>query len=115
MFGDSRRIPGGCLEAYRETLKIPGTMSHVLSIVHPWFQDMEKLRTRLTDVKSKPILLIWGDKDRVVSLESAKRMERELGAQLVVIPGGGHLVFEEFAEKVNAVMTEWLYGVRQRC
>ncbi|HKO20028.1 MAG TPA: alpha/beta fold hydrolase [Acidobacteriaceae bacterium] len=108
MFGDRARIPEGCLDPYREALRVPGTMRHVRGIVRTWFADMEKLRIMLPQVAKTPTLLLWGDKDRAVSLESGRRLERELGAELVVFPGGGHLIFEEFADEVNRVMVEWL-------
>jgi pimeloyl-ACP methyl ester carboxylesterase len=108
MFGDLARIPEGCLDPYREALQVPGTIAHLRSIVRSWFADMEQLREMLPQVAKTPALLVWGDRDRVVSLESARRLERELGAELVVLPGGGHLVFEEFADDVNRLMVDWL-------
>lgn len=108
MFGDKRRIPEGCLEPYREALRAPGAMPQVMSIVRCWFAEMEKLRSVLPRLTTTPVLLIWGDRDRVVSLESGRRLQRELGAELAVMPGGGHLVFEEFADEVNRLMVEWL-------
>ena len=104
MFGDKARIPEETLEVYREALRVPGTMRHLTAIVRGWFGDMEKLRGMLPRIAKTPTLLVWGDKDRVVSLESGRRLERELGAELVVLPGGGHLVFEEFPEEVNRVI-----------
>jgi pimeloyl-ACP methyl ester carboxylesterase len=108
MFGDRARIPAGCLEPYRNALRVPGTMSHVLAIVRCWFAEMEKLDRMLPRIVGTPILLLWGDRDRVVSLESGRQLEQELGAKLVVFRGGGHLVFEEFAEEVNRLMIDWL-------
>jgi pimeloyl-ACP methyl ester carboxylesterase len=108
MFGDQARIPKGCLDPYREALRVPGTIPHLRAIVRSWFEEMEKLRGMLPRVATTPSLLVWGDRDRVVSLESARRLERELWAELVVFEGGGHLVFEEFADEVNPLMVEWL-------
>jgi len=59
-------------------------------------------------VAKTPTLLLWGDKDCAVSVESGRRLKQELGAELVVFPGGGHLVYEEFADEVNRVMVDWL-------
>ena len=108
MFGDARRMPEGSLDAYREALRVPGTMPHVLAMVRCWFADMEKLRQMLPSVATTPTLLVWGDRDRVVSIESGRRLERELAAKLVVFPGAGHLVFEEFADEANQLMSDWL-------
>lgn len=108
MYGDSSRIPNGALDPYREALRVPGTIPHLLKIVHGWFADMNRLREMLPRVKGTPTLLIWGDRDRVVSVESGRRLEKELGAKLVVLEGGGHLAFEEFAEVANRLVVEWL-------
>jgi pimeloyl-ACP methyl ester carboxylesterase len=108
MFGDPARIPPGCVDIYREALRIPGTIPHVLAIVRSWFAEMDNLRSALPRLAATPTLLVWGDKDRVVSLASGRRLERELHAELVLFKGGGHLVFEEFADDVNRLMLEWL-------
>jgi len=108
MFGDPRRIPEGSLEPYRQALRVPGTITHVLAMVRDWVSEMEKLRCVLPLLARTPTLLVWGDRDRVVSLESGQRLERELGAELVVLRGAGHLVFEELPQQVNQLMIQWL-------
>ena len=108
MFGDRRRMGADTLKPYHDALLVPRTMEHVLAIVRGWFAEMKKLEAVLPEVAKTPTLLVWGDRDRVVSLKSASRLQREIRAELVVIPGGGHLVFEEFPQKVNRIMTEWL-------
>jgi len=112
MFGSAARVPPDCLDIYRNTLRVPGTIPHVLAIVRCWFAEMEKLRNALPRLASTPTLLVWGDKDRVVSLASGRRLEQELRAELVVFKGGGHLVFEEFAHESNRLMVEWLGRTR---
>jgi pimeloyl-ACP methyl ester carboxylesterase len=112
MYGDSSRMLEGSLDPYREALRVPGTIPHLLNIVHGWSADMNSLREILPKLKGTPALLIWGDRDRVVSVESGRRLEKELGAELVVFEGGGHLVFEEFAEDANRLIVEWLQRSR---
>jgi pimeloyl-ACP methyl ester carboxylesterase len=70
---------------------------------------MAKLRNALSRVKRIPTLLVWGDRDCTVSLSSAIKLKRKLrGAKLIVLPGGGHSVFEETPEVANRIMLEWL-------
>jgi alpha-beta hydrolase superfamily lysophospholipase len=70
---------------------------------------MAKLRTALHRVKRIPTLLVWGDRDCTVSLNSAIKLKRKLRAsELIVLPGGGHSVFEETPEESNRIMLEWL-------
>lgn len=59
---------------------------------------------------SHPTLLVWGDRDRQVSVESAPALAAALGAQLEVIPGGSHMLFEERAEEFNDRVLKFLLG-----
>jgi len=81
----------------------------VLQIVQRWFVDMGLLRSSLTGLAAKPTLLIWGDRDRAVGLSSARELQRTLPqSRLIVLPGVGHIPFEEMPELCNQAMREWL-------
>jgi 4,5:9,10-diseco-3-hydroxy-5,9,17-trioxoandrosta-1(10),2-diene-4-oate hydrolase len=109
MYGDPSRVSAGALEGYIEGLHIPGTMDHVLQIVQRWFVDMGLLRSVLERLVTKPMLLIWGDRDRAVGLNSAHELQRILPqSSLMVLPGVGHIAFEEMPEICNTAMREWL-------
>jgi pimeloyl-ACP methyl ester carboxylesterase len=72
---------------------------------------MRQLRSALADLAGKPTLLIWGDRDRAVNLSSAHRLRDTLtDSHLIVLPGAGHLAFEEMPELCNLVMRDWLVG-----
>ena len=109
MYGDPSRVPIGTLEGYTKGLHIPGTMDHVLQIVQRWFVDMGLLRSALPGLAAKPTLLIWGDRDRAVGLDSARELQRTLTqSSLLVLPGVGHIAFEEMPEVCNQAMRDWL-------
>jgi pimeloyl-ACP methyl ester carboxylesterase len=109
MYGDPSRVSVGALEGYIEGLHIPGTMDHVLQIVQRWFVDMGLLRSALEQLVAKPTLLIWGDRDRAVGLSSAQELQRMLPqSSLMVLPGVGHIAFEEMPEVCNEAMRDWL-------
>ncbi len=109
MYGDPSRVTAGSLEGYIEGLHIPGTMDHILQIVERWFVDMGLLRSVLPDLTAKPTLLIWGDRDRAVGLPSGRELQRPLPkASLLVIPGAGHIAFEEMPDICNRAMRDWL-------
>ncbi len=109
MYGDPSRVSLDALEGYTQGLHIPGTMDHVLQIVQRWFVDMGLLRSALTELVPKPILLIWGDRDRAVGLNSARELQRTLPqSRLLVLPGVGHIPFEEMPEVCNQAMRDWL-------
>jgi pimeloyl-ACP methyl ester carboxylesterase len=108
MYGDPGRVADGVLEGYLAGLHVPGTIDHVLQIVQRWSADMSHLRAMLTNL-SKPTLLIWGDRDRAVGLSSGRQLERLLPqSSFVVIPGAGHIAFQEMPEVCNQTMRDWL-------
>jgi 4,5:9,10-diseco-3-hydroxy-5,9,17-trioxoandrosta-1(10),2-diene-4-oate hydrolase len=109
MYGDPSRISEDALEGYTQGLHIPGTVDHVLQIVQRWFVDMGLLRSALSGLAAKPTLLIWGDRDRAVGLASARELQRTLPqSSLLVLPGVGHIPFEEMPEICNQAMRDWL-------
>ena len=84
-------------------------MEHVLQIVQRWFVDMGLLRSALTGLAAKPTLLIWGDRDRAVGLSFSARIATNASAiGLMVLPGVGHIAFEEMPEVCNQAMRDWL-------
>ena len=71
--------------------------------------DMALLKDLLSRVATKPTLLIWGDRDRAVGLSSAEKLQHMLTqSRLIVLPGVGHIPFEEMPEACNQAMREWL-------
>jgi 4,5:9,10-diseco-3-hydroxy-5,9,17-trioxoandrosta-1(10),2-diene-4-oate hydrolase len=109
MYGDPSRVTMEALEGYTAGLSTPGTVEHVLQIVRRWHLDMSLLRSALPRLESQPTLLVWGDRDRAVGLESGRRLQQVLTqSKLIVIPGAGHIPFEEMPDVCNQVMREWL-------
>jgi 4,5:9,10-diseco-3-hydroxy-5,9,17-trioxoandrosta-1(10),2-diene-4-oate hydrolase len=109
MYGDPSRVSPDALDGYTQGLHIPGTVDHVLQIVQRWFVDMGLLRSALGELVAKPTLLIWGDRDRAVGLSSARELQRTLPqSRLLVLPGVGHIPFEEMPDVCNQAMRDWL-------
>lgn len=107
------RVPADALDGYVDGLGVPGTIDHVLNIVRGWPSDMRKLAIVLSEIAEKPTLLIWGDRDRAVGLRSAERLQRVLRhSRLMLLPGVGHIPFEEMPEACNIAMGEWLRTYR---
>lgn len=109
MYGNPSRVAKDALDGYTAGLRVPGTIDHVLSIVQGWYNDMGQLREVLVNLAEMPTLLIWGDRDRTVGLQSAEKLQRTLRrSSLVVLPGVGHIPFEEMPEICNGAMRDWL-------
>ncbi len=109
MYGDPSRIAPDSLDGYTAGLTMPGTVDHVLAIVRSWSSDMARLRLALPALAGKPVLLIWGGSDRAVGLPSAYQLQGVLPqASLVVLPGVGHIPFEEMPSACNDAMLSFL-------
>jgi pimeloyl-ACP methyl ester carboxylesterase len=108
LYGGLDRIADHCLKEIVDGLRCPGTLRHVLSIVHCWFAEMTALRAVLRRVAQVSTLLVWGDDDCTVSLSSGIRLHQKLRASELVVLPGGHSVFEESPEESNRIMLEWL-------
>ena len=107
LYGDANRVRTGSLERYIASLRVPGTVSYILSILDRWELDMAALEAALPSIRKVPTLLLWGDRDRAVSLRSGELLAQYFDhAPLVVIPGAGHLPHEEvpiaFAGAINS-------------
>jgi 4,5:9,10-diseco-3-hydroxy-5,9,17-trioxoandrosta-1(10),2-diene-4-oate hydrolase len=113
MYGDPAHLQDGSLEKYIGSLRVPGTVDYVLSMLRTWFDDMGKLETALQTVRRFPTLLLWGDRDRAVSLESAQRLRRCFDrVELVELPGTGHLPYEECPETLTRLANSFLLRMR---
>jgi pimeloyl-ACP methyl ester carboxylesterase len=114
MYGDASRVSNGSLERYIASLRVPGTVSYVLSILDRWELDMATLQSALPAVRKVPALLLWGDRDRAVSLRSGERLAEYFErAALMVIPGAGHLPHEEVPVAFAGAINGFLGGLKR--
>jgi pimeloyl-ACP methyl ester carboxylesterase len=109
MYGGAHRVVDSSLQEFSACMRCPITLRHVLGVTRSWFAEEAKLKAALRRVRRIPTLLVWGDRDCTVSLSSGVKLKRRLRAsELVVVPGGGHSVFEREPEESNRIALEWL-------
>jgi pimeloyl-ACP methyl ester carboxylesterase len=114
MYGDATRVRSGSLERYIGSLRVPGTVSYILSILDRWELDMAALEAALPSLRQVPTLLLWGDRDRAVSLSSGERLVQYFDhASLLVIPGAGHLPHEEVPVAFAGAINSFLGGLNR--
>ena len=114
MYGDARRVCPGSLERYVSSLRVPGTVPYVLSVLNRWDLDMRDLESVLPRLREVPALLLWGDRDRAVSMRSGERLSRFFDrAALVVLPGAGHLPHEEVPVAFAGAINGFLGGLKR--
>lgn len=107
MYVDPSRIRERDYEGYIRGLNAD-SVEHVLQILAEWSEDMVALDERLDEVTGVPTLLIWGDLDPAVGVQSGRLLAQRIGARLLVLPGVGHLPFAERPAESNQAMLEWL-------
>ncbi|HEY0786610.1 MAG TPA: alpha/beta fold hydrolase [Acidobacteriaceae bacterium] len=105
MYGDPGRMLPSALDPYLRSLRVPGTVAYVLAVLGCWTADMAQLKHLLRRLRGLPCLLLWGTCDRAVSLASGEALARVLGAEFALLPGLGHVPYEEhpleFAGRVS--------------
>ena len=73
-----------------------------------WPLGNTRLEKRLPLIAA-PTLLIWGEQDQIVPRGYADRFAREIGgrAEIVTIPGAGHLAELDKPDEVAAAILRW--------
>jgi pimeloyl-ACP methyl ester carboxylesterase len=108
LYGDPARLTAETFEGYRRMMDLPGTLDYCLGIVQSWRKDMGRLEVRLRSIRL-PALLIWGELDRAVRPESGGELAAILqGSRLVVMPGVGHMPYEEAPREFDDLVLHYL-------
>ena len=97
------------LKPYRDNLRTPGTILHLLRLLQTWHNDMAALRRALKRHLDTPTLVVWGDCDRAVPVHSAPELRRHFtDSELLTLPGVGHRPAEEVPNQVAGFLRTWL-------
>lgn len=109
MFGDGSKIPPDSLDGYRIPVFKNQVFRHAQHIVRNWTSDLADIKTALPSISEYPTLLMWGTKDRIVSIRSAEPLGRNFrNVRLVPLSGVGHLPYEEAPEEFNLALIDFL-------
>ena len=108
MYGDPSRVPSDALAGYRATILRRGRAQNILTVLRKWHEDLATLE-KVIPLLNMPSLLIWGTRDKAVDPRSAQALKERLRqAELKLIPGAGHLPFEESPAEFNQIVLEFL-------
>ena len=84
----------------------------MVNILRNWDRDLEALRSAIPRVTA-PVLLIWGSHDGAVDPRSAEPLRTAFRqCETVMLPGVGHIPFEEAPEVFNRLVLDFI--ARQR-
>ena len=111
--GDPATVDAEQVEGYRRPLRNFERRRVILRAVRQIDVDEAlRLGPRLRELEL-PTLLIWGEEDRVVLLENGRRLAGDLPrANLVTLPGVGHLPPEEAPQRSVAPVLDFLGSLR---
>jgi pimeloyl-ACP methyl ester carboxylesterase len=112
MTGPERKLAPAQLAAYRQALRLPKTIPRVIRLITNWNTDMAALGRALElhsiDV---PAMLLWGDQDPAVKIETAPALEKRFTRcrwERFTLPGVGHLPTDEEPARCAALIITWL-------
>lgn len=108
MYANPGDMAVGTGVGYARPLRTKGTSQYLLSCLNTFHEDIDALRDHLPRAARTPMLLIWGDQDPVVEVESGYQLQKELGADMIVMRGIGHLPYEEAPQEFNRIVLEYL-------
>lgn len=92
-YGDPSRLNDAIVERYFDLMLAPDVrQAQLMKMGQIILQPPEPLLAKIT----APTLLLWGDKDRMIpSTNAADYLKVMQNAKLVILPGLGHVPFEE--------------------
>ena len=108
MYGDPRAVTEEAIRGYSLPLGRRGVLEHGVKIAQAWYASMARLEQALPAAARTPTLLIWGSKDRLVDRTSVEIVRQKLDAKLTILPGAGHLPYEERPDEFCQIVLKFL-------
>jgi pimeloyl-ACP methyl ester carboxylesterase len=103
------RIPADDIEKYVAALRKPGVVRSALNYYRAAIRRLVKGRIPTMEVIDRPVLVIWGDRDRFLGKELADPPTRFVPNQRVVhLPDSTHWVQNDGRERVNELLIEFI-------
>ena len=91
--------------------KIEGSSKAMLTILRKDFFNTLSTEIDLLRTLDIPTMVIWGEKDRNIPLETGVEMHRRLkGSRFEAFPNAGHMSNLEFPAKFNQLVLDFLRG-----
>lgn len=105
-YGDPSVVTEAVFARYRAMMLAPGVRQAILDrMAQHLLLPPEPLLARIT----LPVLLLWGEQDRMVPISNAQDYRRALpDARLVQLPGIGHVPMEEAPAEVVRALRDFL-------
>ncbi len=109
VFAEKDKITPEMIQQYVAYLQTPGAAAALRETAKEiYWEDLDGVMAKTAALKM-PVLIIWGEQDRILPVASGRRLQADLqGAEMVVIPGSGHNPQEEKPTETIAAMASFL-------
>ncbi len=109
LYADEAQITPETHAGYAVNFQDESSYDYALKVAESWREDMQTLEDALPAVAAIPTLLLWGEEDQVIPADSGPRLRQCFRqAELEVLPGVGHVPYEEAPEDFNRCLLEFL-------
>ena len=99
IYFDQSRVTDAQVERFHDVAIREGNRAAALQIFKGSFGTTKK-KGQVGQVTT-PTLILWGEKDNVISVENVKRFQQDIkGSRAEIYPNVGHVPMEEIPEKV---------------
>jgi pimeloyl-ACP methyl ester carboxylesterase len=99
-------VDDAMIDRYWEMLRYPGNRAATMARFASDYEPLAPGEFAAIDV---PVLLLWGEEDRLIPLVAGLWLDETLPrSQLIVYPQTGHLPQEERANRSSADVRRWL-------
>ena len=97
VYGDPSRIPPATFRRYQQLFLREGNRQAYVDYARSL--DIDLLSHRIGEIRH-PVLILWGEKDHVLPVASARRFHQELtDSRLIIYPELGHIPMEEAPQR----------------
>ena len=109
LYAQAARMRPGTVAGYSRPMEDARSLAFLLKVARAWKVDFARVERVITRLRDRRMLLVWGDRDRIVPLTTAAELQTHLPrAILTVIPDCGHLPYEERPAEFLSAVTDFL-------
>jgi pimeloyl-ACP methyl ester carboxylesterase len=105
-YGEPSRIQPGVMERYQELTQLPGNRRanlQLLRVLRDFGKNPDDYASKqpaFVKQLKMPVLIMWGQRDRMISSDQAQLWKRDVPqAQVILYPDAGHPLSEEIPEQ----------------
>lgn len=101
-FGDDSKIESHGVQAFYNFLNTEGVLYHTKQLA----SSVEYPDTSRIEQIKQPVLIIWGDQDKIIPVEHAHKFKRDIpNSRLIIYEGSGHIpMIENPQETIRDVL-----------